>query len=211
MTDKLSSLEEIAGRVSRETFDSLVELERQLVLWNKKINLVSDTTIAEVWNRHILDAAQLLPLAPAARSWGDLGSGGGFPGLVEAIFMRESGGSVMLIESNSKKTAFLHHISGALRLPVTVRSQRIEDAVVASQAPEIVTARALASLPVLMELASPWLSAGTKGLFHKGRGYRKEVEESYDKFKFDLIEHPSKVDREGVILEIANFSKRTDR
>lgn len=83
-----AALEKIVGPVSRETFDSLVELETQLGLWNQRINLVSGTTIDNAWARHILDAAQIIPLAQDATVWGDLGSGGGFPGLVLGIFMR---------------------------------------------------------------------------------------------------------------------------
>lgn len=211
MTDKRASLEAILPAVSRETFDSLVELEAQLKAWNQRINLVSDTTVEDAWQRHILDSAQLLALAPDKESWADLGSGGGFPGLVVAILLAgRPGALVTLVESNTRKTAFLHHVVGLLGLPATIASERIEQAVTARPAPEIVTARALAPLPKLLGLAAPWLSAGTRGLFHKGRDYRRELDESADKFRFDLIEHPSFVDRAGVILDVTGFRKRSD-
>lgn len=211
MTDKRASLEAILPAVSRETFDSLVELEAQLNAWNQRINLVSDTTVEDAWRRHILDSAQLLALAPDKAIWADLGTGGGFPGLVVAIVLAErSGASVTLVESNTRKTAFLHHVVGLFGLPATIASERIEQAVTARPAPEIVTARALAPLPKLLGLAAPWLSAGARGLFHKGRDYRRELDESTDKFGFDLIEHASSVDRAGVILDVTGFRKRSD-
>ncbi len=206
--NKLSSLEKVLGSVSRETFDSLVELERQLGIWNARINLVADTTVKDAWTRHILDSAQLLRISNA-RKWADLGSGGGFPGLVIANLLRERGGSIDLIESNTKKTSFLNHIIGLQALPGAVHSQRIEDAVRVLPAPEIITARALAALPKLLTLAEPWLTQGSVGLFHKGREYRQEVEESADKFAFNLIEHRSLVDADSVILEVSGFSRRS--
>lgn len=206
---KRDSLEAIVGPVSRETYDSLVELERQLLVWNRKINLVSSTTTDDVWRRHILDSAQLLLLAKSKHSWIDIGSGGGFPGLVIAILLQpDSAASVTLVESNSKKSGFLKAMTGLFGLRSRVLTDRVENVVESLLPPSIISARALASLADLLGLTLPWLQAGATGLFHKGREYRRELAESADRFKFDLIEHISLVDRESVILEISSVRNR---
>ena len=160
----------------------------------------------DVWNRHILDSAQLTGLAPDARHWLDLGSGGGFPGLVIAFLLKDrEGAHIELVESSRKKAGFLQAIVGQFGLPAKVHAARIEDVAGRVIEPQVVTARALAPLPLLLELARPWLSGDTVGLFHKGRDYGREVEESTHQWSFDLIEHRSKVDPESVILEIRNL------
>jgi len=207
--DRFQALEAAAGPVSRETFDSLVQLEENLLKWNKSINLISPATANDVWKRHIIDSAQLYPLAKRRRDWIDLGSGGGFPGLVIALLgagRRDI--QISLVESNSKKAAFLQSMVGQFNLPARVITERIEAFAQRRTPPDIVSARALAPLPELLNLALPWLSATTTGLFHKGRDYRREVEESADSFDFNLIEHPSMVDSDSVILEIAAVRRR---
>ncbi|TGV73525.1 16S rRNA (guanine(527)-N(7))-methyltransferase RsmG, partial [Mesorhizobium sp. M00.F.Ca.ET.158.01.1.1] len=89
-------------------------------------------------------------------------------------------------------------------LPARIIARRIDDAYPLVSTPQIVTARALASLPVLLELSAPWLTAGACGLFHKGRDYRAEVQENVNRWTFDLVEHPSVTDASGVILELSN-------
>jgi 16S rRNA (guanine527-N7)-methyltransferase len=206
---EFESLKHVAGDVSRETFDSLVELHATLAQWNRSINLVSPTTLSDAWNRHVLDSAQLWPLIRGAEDLADLGSGGGFPGLVLAVFLRETPGkTIRLVESNRKKAAFLQTVTGKLSLPATVVTQRIEDVVQSQPAPEIVTARALAPLPSLLSMTEPWFLDGAKALLHKGRDYQKEVKESADKWSFHLIEHRSVIDGDSVILEIEDVRKR---
>lgn len=201
-------LRKIAGDVSRETFDSLVELDRLLVRWNARINLVSPATISESWERHILDSAQLWPLLENTTELADLGSGGGFPGLVIGILLKERrGGVIRLLESNRKKAAFLQNAVGTLGIPATIVADRIENAVKESPAPQVITARALAPLGTLFELVEPWLGSGARALFHKGRDYEREIEETADKWRFDLIKHPSRIDRDGVVLEISNVAR----
>jgi 16S rRNA (guanine527-N7)-methyltransferase len=136
-----------------------------------------------------------------------MGSGGGFPGLVMAFLLAERGGSIDLVESNRKKTGFLQTAIGTFGLPARIVAQRIDTSYPLVQRPEIVTARALAPLTVLLELAEPWLATGARALFHKGRDYRQEVEESAHRWRFDLVEHQSLIDRDSVVLDIRNLSR----
>lgn len=201
-----ASLQEAAGPVSRETFDRLVTFEQLFLKWNRSINLAAPSTLDDVWGRHILDSAQLARIAPQAKRWADLGSGGGFPGLVMAFLLGErDGASIDLVESNRKKASFLQAVIGQFGLPARVVARRIDDSYALVSAPEIITARALAALPALLDLSAPWLTKGSRALFHKGRDYRSEVEESTHRWAFDLVEHPSMTDGHGVILEVTDL------
>lgn len=207
MTDtRLASLQNAAGSVSRETFEALLRFETVFQKWNQRINLAAPSTLGDVWSRHIVDSAQLASLAPQARKWLDLGSGGGFPGLVLAFLMKERGGQIDLVESNRKKAGFLQAMVGEFGLPARVVPRRIEDAAGIVGQPDVVTARALAPLPLLLDLASPWLLEGATAFFHKGRDYRSEVEESCKRWSFRLVEYRSSTDSEGVLLEISSLS-----
>lgn len=204
-TDRYAALQALAGPVSRETFDRLQAFERVFLRWSKSINLAAPSTLGALWERHILDSAQLVRLAPAARCWLDLGSGGGFPGAVIAILMAEhADAEVHLVESNRKKAAFLVAALNEVGIVPRVHARRIEDCHAVVATPEVVTARALAGLSLLLELSHPWLQAGARAFFHKGRDYRRELEESGNAWRFDLVEHQDKVDAEAVILEISN-------
>jgi 16S rRNA (guanine527-N7)-methyltransferase len=206
---KFESLQDVAGPVSRETFEGLMAFEEMFQKWSRKINLSASSTLDGVWNRHVLDSAQLFSLAPAAVRWLDLGSGGGFPGLIIAFLLKDRlGGKIDLVESNRKKAGFLQAAIGQFHLPARVHAQRIDDVFGLVELPEVVTARALAPLPALLELTMPWLAKGAIGLFHKGRDYRNEIQESTDLWSFDLVEHRSKVDPHGVILEISHLKRR---
>jgi 16S rRNA (guanine527-N7)-methyltransferase len=199
----------VAGDVSRETFESLVSFEAIFRRWAARINLVAPSTLDEVWRRHILDSAQLARIESSAIRWLDLGSGGGFPGAVMAVLLGERpGASIDLVESNGKKAAFLRAALSELDTPARVHNMRIEDAYAAIRDPEIVTARALAPLPRLLGLAEPWLSAGARGLFHKGREYSAEVEESAAEWDYDLVNHKSLIDPDSVILEVSRLRRR---
>src|SRR5690606_7103976 len=206
---RLGPPREVAGPVSRETFERLERFEAAFRKWAGRINLVAPSTLPQLWARHVLDSAQLLKLAPSALRWLDLGSGGGFPGAVVAILLRDRpGASIDLVESNAKKGAYLKTVLGELQAPARDNVAPTE-AFPSSPAPvDVVTARALASLPILLALAAPWLEAGAVGLFHKGRDYRREVEESRDAWQFDLLEHRSAVDPESVILEVSSLRRK---
>jgi 16S rRNA (guanine527-N7)-methyltransferase len=207
--DKYQRLIDVVGPVSRETFEGLEAFESMFLTWAKRINLVSPSTLDHIWVRHILDSAQLFPLAPHALRWLDIGSGGGFPGLVLAFLLKDRpGGQIDLVDSNRKKTGFLQAAVGQFSLPARVHARRIGGEIKGLEQPEVVTARALAPLPDLLELALPWLSRGASGLFHKGRDYRQEVEESAQLWDFDLVEHPSKIDPDSVVLEIKGLKRR---
>src|SRR5476649_353194 len=142
--------------------DRLVELFMQR---QQKINLVARSTIPELWSRHVADSLQLIALAPSARVWIDLGSGGGFPGLVIACALAgQAGVRVHLVESTKKKATFLEETTRALGLPAIVHAVRIEEfAATFDERPDIVTARAVAPLDKLLELAAPLLKSGAKG------------------------------------------------
>lgn len=202
----LETLRAAAGPVSRETFERLVAFEALFLKWNRSINLAAPSTLDDVWRRHILDSAQLGLIEAKATRWVDLGSGGGFPGLVLAFLLAErDGGAIDLVESNRKKASFLQAVVGQFGLPARIVARRIEEAPALVPAPQVVTARALAPLSVLLDLAAPWLSAGARGLFHKGRDYRAELQESAHRWSFDLVEHPSITDPHGVILEVSDL------
>ncbi|WP_343313060.1 16S rRNA (guanine(527)-N(7))-methyltransferase RsmG [Brucella sp. BE17] len=209
--DRFSSLRAIHPTVSRETADRLVAFESLFYKWSKAINLASPSTLSDLWNRHILDSAQLFAFAPEAHRWLDIGSGGGFPGIVTACYLAEKPGtSIDLIESAGKKAAFLRTAAGHLAIPAHVHAARIEAMWGKLDAPDIVTARALASLSDLFHLSEPWLKSGARALFQKGRDYQREVSESRIRWDFDLVKHTSAIDPASVILEISNLRRKID-
>ncbi|ATU93445.1 16S rRNA (guanine(527)-N(7))-methyltransferase RsmG [Phyllobacterium zundukense] len=204
-------LQEVLSNVSRETVDNLLGFEELFRKWSKAINLASPSTLDELWERHIVDSAQLFDMAPAATRWLDLGSGGGFPGVVLAILLKKRpGGRIDLVESNGKKAAFLRTAIGQFSAPGTVHAARIDAVSSKIPTPEVITARALASLSDLFVLAEPWLTTGATALFQKGRDYRREIEESRDAWVFDLVERASVVDKDSVVLQISNL-RHADR
>jgi 16S rRNA (guanine527-N7)-methyltransferase len=206
--DHFGLLRDIVPGVSRETFDRLKQFETLLERWSSTINLVADSTRHDLWSRHILDSAQLFPLGKSSQRWLDIGSGGGFPGLVLGFLLAvQPGASIDLVESNLKKSAFLRTVVGQFALPARVNCLRVESFMPA-EAPHIVTARAVASLPDLLGMAERWISNGAIGVFPKGRDYRRELEDSAHHWRFDLIEHASKTDSQGVILEVSNLRRR---
>lgn len=208
MSDRLPELRKIAGPVSRETVERLEAFEAAFVKWSARINLAAPSTLPELWCRHILDSAQLIPLAPMALRWLDIGSGGGFPGAVVAILLRERpGAAIDLVESNNKKAAFLRTVLADVDAPATVHAIRIEDTPGRVEIPDIVTARALAGLGKLLNLSAPWLTQGATGLFHKGRDYATEVAETHDAWRFDLVEHRSRIEPTSRILEISRLTR----
>ncbi len=200
----------VDGHVSRETLDSLEAFEREFLRWSAKINLIASSTAADLWNRHILDSAGILKLVPAdARRFVDLGSGGGFPGVVLAILLKDRPGTQMtLIESNAKKAAFLRTALGVAHAKGVVEVARVEQSKARAAQFDVVTARALAPLPMLLELSEPWLCSGAVGLFHKGRDYEREVKDARDAWTLDLVKHPGTADAESVVLEIRHLARK---
>lgn len=195
--------------VSRETIDRIIRFENVFRKWSKKINLVASSTSDDVWRRHVEDSAQLYLLAPGMQNVIDIGSGGGFPGIILAAILEGVDNSqITLVESNHKKAAFLQAARQACAPKARIVTGRIEDKLPKLKVPDYVTARALAPLPKLLGLTSSALSKGAVGLFHKGRGFRDELKESHANWEFDLIEHESRIDSDSVILEIRNLMRR---
>jgi 16S rRNA (guanine527-N7)-methyltransferase len=163
--------------VSRETLDRLDRFAATLLAWQQRINLIASSTESKLWTRHIADSLQLLALAPQARTWVDLGSGGGFPGLVIACALADTPGArVHLVESSTKKATFLREAARVADAPAEVHAVRIEDFVDNFTLPvDVVTARALAPLVDLLAAAYPLLKTGAVGLFPKGQDVGSEL------------------------------------
>jgi 16S rRNA (guanine527-N7)-methyltransferase len=163
--------------VSRETVARLDRFVAELLTWQAKINLIAPSTVPKLWTRHIADSLQLLAVAPQARIWVDFGSGAGFPGLVLACALAETPGArVHLVESNSRKAAFLREAARAAGAAAVVHPVRIGDFVNnPPETVEIVTARALAPLVELLSSAYPLLTDGAQGVFPKGQDVDAEL------------------------------------
>jgi len=192
--------------VSRETICQLKDYQKLLERWQKKLNLVSSLTLSEAWDRHFVDSSQLLSYLPSEKaSLIDLGSGAGFPGLVLAILRPETL-SVTLIEVDFKKCMFLENVSRETKVHVTVIRSRIESLEKSIQG-DVITARALAPLPQLLDYVFPLMKEGSVGLFLKGKEVDKELEDAQKKWKFDLEIYPSLTDSKGRILKIKHLRK----
>jgi 16S rRNA (guanine527-N7)-methyltransferase len=194
--------------VSRETSQRLVAFEALVTKWNPTINLVSKASVGDLRKRHIADSEQLFDLAGLRNGrWTDLGSGGGFPGIVVAILGAEKapGLQVSCIESDQRKAAFLATAAHQLGLNVTVLAERIEEA--APQSADVVSARALASLRDLLPLALRHLRPGGVALFPKGAGHAKEVDEARVGWQFWLESFPSMTDPDARILKLGEIRR----
>jgi 16S rRNA (guanine527-N7)-methyltransferase len=196
--------------VSRETVDRLDRFVALLLQWQRKTNLIAPSTVGEIWTRHVADSLQLLELAPDARRWVDLGSGGGFPGLVIACALADKPGSrVYLIESNTKKAAFLREAARFIGVPAVIEPVRIEDFVQTfKERVDIVTARALAPLNRLAGLAFPLIERGAKGLFLKGQDVEGELTEASKYWNIEVSLLPSKTSRDGRIVAVHALTRR---
>lgn len=183
----------------------LGELRTMLLEWNAHVNLVSAASLAEFWSRHAFDSAQLLRLAPWARTWMDIGAGAGFPGLVLAVFLKGRGGAkVHLVESQAKRCRFLAAASEALGAPAEVHCARAEDLALEV---EVVTARAVAPLTRLLGYAKPAMDRGAIGLFPKGVGAQGEIDAARRTWRFDLSAIPSLSDPGGRILKVERLRR----
>ncbi|MFN4140618.1 16S rRNA (guanine(527)-N(7))-methyltransferase RsmG [Aestuariivirga sp.] len=188
--------------VSRETRRRIEAYVDLLLLWQSKINLVGPATIPQLWERHIADSLQLIPLLPRpTRSIAELGSGAGIPGLILAI---AADLEAHLYESNGKKAAFLREAARLTGARVHVHAIRLESLRQGGETPRVdcVVARALAPLSLLLDYAEPFLSQGAIGLFHKGQDVDAELTEATKCWKIKHVKHRSQCDSRGVILEI---------
>ena len=205
--DAIQRLKKVAD-VSRETIGALKTYENLLRKWNPAINLVSTSTINDIWHRHFLDSAQLWGFCPPhATKWVDLGSGGGFPGLVLATIAKEIAPDLafVLVESDIRKATFLREVSRALSLNATVHAQRIE--ALEPQNADVVSARALAPLPKLLPLADRHLGNSGICLFSKGESVETELTDARKYWKFTLEKSPSITGSGGIILKIGGLGR----
>lgn len=196
-----------ALHVSRETMARLDRYAQLLEKWNPVINLVSKASLADLWTRHFLDSAQLFALRPdGARTWADLGSGGGFPGLVVAVLAAEAAPDlqVTLVESDSRKAAFLATAARELELTVTIKAERIEK--LAPLRADVVSARALAPLVDLLGFAARHLAADGRALFLKGATFPQEHAAALARWSYNAQTYPSKTDAAGVVLSIGDIA-----
>lgn len=192
--------------VSRETSDRLAQYEALVRKWNPRINLIARSTIDQIQDRHIRDSAQLAHLAALAEGhWLDLGSGGGFPGLVAAILNADRPISFGLVESDQRKATFLRTCVRELGLPrVTVHAMRIES--LEPAAADIVSARALAPLADLMSYVSRHLTPGGAAWLLKGENWQAELAEAQRAWRFQHQAVPSQTHEHAAILRITDLS-----
>ena len=196
--------------VSRETEARLDRYVDLLLQWQAKTNLVAPSTLPTLWTRHISDSLQLLTLAPTARIWVDLGSGGGFPGVVLACVLAEAPDAMIhLVERNAKKAAFLREALRVAATPGTVHLADIEDSVdrVVGKV-DCVTARAVASLHQLIGFAEPWVRQGAKALFLKGQDVEAELTEATKYWNIKPHLHSSRSGGHGWIVELDRIERR---
>lgn len=201
--------------VSRETIDRLVTYEAILRRWQRTINLVAPSTVDDVWHRHFADSTQIWSYRPAdARRWLDLGSGAGFPGLVLAIVAAETGGTAhMLVESDSRKAAFLREVARETGVAVDILCTRIENPETRAKVgePHCVTARAVAPLPRLLAYCAPYFASTTVGLFSKGREVAAEIAEAARLWDFEVELKPSITDPDGHVVLLSQLKPKSSK
>lgn len=203
MTERVAGLD-----VSRETLEALGQFEGLLRKWNPRINLVAPSTLDDLWQRHIVDSAQVFALRfPEMRHWADLGSGGGLPGVVCAILAKQHAPSAgfTLVESDKRKAAFLAVCKQELDLPLTVSASRAET--LEPAAADIVSARALAPLAQLLPMVARHLRAGGVALLPKGKTYEAELEAARSGWQFEAVIHPSLTDEFARILALKDIKR----
>ncbi len=198
----------LTGAWPERMADLTVFLER-LTETNAVMNLVGPDSLPDFWNRHAFDSAQLLDLAPEARTWADLGAGAGFPGLVLAILLKgRADAHVWLIDSLGKRCRFLQELVDTLDLPATVINGRAEEQTLKV---DIVTARALAPLDRLLGYAQPYMARGAKGLFLKGEKAEAELQEARKVWHLDGELSVSRSDPRGRIVTVRSLRRGPHR
>lgn len=190
--------------VSRETKEKMDAFADLVLKWTPKINLISTASVKELWPRHIQDSAQIFDLAPPEGSWLDIGSGGGFPAIVAAI-LSNGAHTFILIESDQRKCAFLRTASRELDLNLTVLSERIET--VSPVSADILTARALADLTLLLSFTERHLAPNGCAFFPKGATWEKEVVQSQDRWSYAYEAITSKTNPSAAILKIQDLNR----
>lgn len=193
------------ANASSEQIADLEAFRLRLVEANAVMNLVGPDSLPDFWNRHVWDSAQLLDLAPEAKTWADLGAGAGFPGLVLSIMLKgRDGAHVWLIDSLAKRCRFLREVVDALSLPATVIVGRAEAQTVTC---DVVTARAVAPMEKLLGYAQPYFQRGAQGLFLKGERAESELIEARKSWHFEAGLAPSQSDVRGRIVTIRSLRR----
>jgi 16S rRNA (guanine527-N7)-methyltransferase len=197
--------------VSRETAARLDRYVELLLEWQAKTNLVAPSTLPTLWTRHISDSLQLLAIVPSSKCWADLGSGGGFPGVVLACALADTPGTVIhLVERNAKKAAFLREALRVTNSPGEVHLADIGDSVDRVTGPvDCVTARAVAPLHQLIGYAEPLVKQGAKALFLKGQDVEAELTEATKYWNIKPQLHSSRTGGHGWIVELDHVERRT--
>jgi 16S rRNA (guanine527-N7)-methyltransferase len=196
--------------VSRETEERLDQFVDLLRKWQAKTNLVAPSTLPTLWTRHVSDSLQLLALAPAAKIWVDLGSGGGFPGMILACALADTPGALVhLVERNAKKAAFLRETLRVTGAAGIIHLANIED--IGDRIPgplDCVTARAVAPLKQLIGFAEPLVRRGAKALFLKGQDVEAELTEATKYWNIKPHLHSSRTGGHGWIVELDRIERR---
>ncbi len=205
--------EKFAARfdVSRETVDRLKIYECILRQWQRGTNLVAASTLDQIWHRHFADSAQLLGYASDASVWLDLGSGAGFPGLVVAICRtNQEDGCVHLVESNSRKCAFVHEVVRETGCSVEIHDARIESLWGDDRLARVdrITARALAPLSGVLQLSAPFFGPSTHGLFLKGNQANAELKRAEQDWRFGATLHQSITQAQAWVVELSKLRAR---
>jgi len=203
-----------AFNASRETIEKLELYENELKRWQRAVNLVAPSTLERIWHRHFADSAQLTEfISPTAGHLVDIGSGGGFPGLVLAILLREKSDlKVTLVESDGRKAAFLRETARRIKIPVEIMSTRIESnaSVKELNSVDTVTARAFAPFDRLFGLVFPVFSRQTVGIFLKGRDFALEIESARQTWAFEYELRESKTDSEGRVVVVRDLARKPE-
>lgn len=192
--------------VSRETIERLTHYEALIKKWNPAINLVASSTLGQLWSRHFRDSAETHAIAsPHTGTWADLGSGGGFPGLVVGILADELSPdlSVVCIESDGRKCEFMRTVARTVGISVDIISKRIEEA--PPQNANYVSARALAPLPKLFGYINRHLAPDGTAILHKGEHWQQEVNSALESWQFSVEKHDNPSHSNSVILKIGDL------
>lgn len=197
-------------RPKAEVLRDLESFSALLTKWNAVQNLVSRETVNALWTRHIADSLQILPLLrPTDERILDVGSGGGLPALPMAIALKGGPAQFTLVEPIGKKVAFLRQVIRELGLIATVHAGRTDSFDSRETSFDLITSRALAALPALLELIHPFFGPETHAILHKGKDHAVELAESRLAWDFDVVITKSATDEAGVLLQISNLRRKT--
>ena len=200
----IERIAEVARRdVSRETFDKLEAYAALLIEESRRQNLISASTVHQLWERHILDSAQLARFEPCAgASWADIGSGAGLPGIVIACLVE---GPVTLIEPRRLRAEFLHKVCESLRINASVFPGKAERA---EGKYEAITARAVAPLTQLLKISAHLSTRKSLWVLPKGRSATEELAEAQRAWQGEFHVEQSVTDADSNIVVVTGVRAR---